>query len=70
VLARASMIVALSGDRDAASRVGTLLAQRRQNLVAVGLERRAKDVPSLASYLESKAEYSMADDESETGDDN
>ncbi len=56
VLVRASLIFALRGDRDAASRVSTLMASRRAALTAVGLERRAREVPSLATYLAERSE--------------
>lgn len=41
-------------DGEVASRVGTLVGQRRQSLAALGLERVSKEL-DLTEYLESKA---------------
>jgi hypothetical protein len=42
-------------DAELGSKVGTLAAARRANLQALGLDRVAKDVPSLRSYVASKS---------------
>lgn len=44
-----------AGDSDAAARVGTLANARRASLVALGLDRAAKPVPDLRTYLAEKA---------------
>jgi hypothetical protein len=57
MIARATRAAYLqSGDHELASRVGTLLGQRRSSLVALGLERIAREVPRLAEYVGAAAD--------------
>ena len=44
-----------SGDPDAASRVGTLAAVRRQSLALIGLELHEDEVPALDAYIRTRA---------------
>ena len=56
LLARALVMqFAQTEDADLATRAGSLLGQRRSALQALGLERTARDVPDLHSYLAERA---------------
>ena len=65
-MARAGVLVealllmfAQSGDPELASRIGTLLTTRRSGFQALGLERFAVDVPTLAARLADTRETSQ-----------
>jgi hypothetical protein len=53
---RASLVRFIqAGDGDAASRVNAAASARRANLVALGLDRVAREVPTLDRYLSARA---------------
>jgi len=54
VVLRAELSRYLAGELDAGVRVGTLAGIRRSSLVALGLQRRAKEI-GLEDYIEAKA---------------
>ena len=55
VVLRAELARFVNGDRGAGKIVGTMASIRRQSLVALGLQRRAKEL-NLETYLDAKSE--------------
>lgn len=55
IVLRAELSRYVGGDRDAGKIVGQMASIRRQSLVALGLQRRAKEL-GLEDYIEAKAE--------------